>query len=162
MMISIESVLELRKQKKFTEAKEAMLALLATAPTNAEYQYQMAWCYDNLGQERDAVPHYIEAISLCSLSKESLEGAYLGLGSTYRSLGQYAEAKETFEAAILLFPNANHLKVFYAMTLYNLKEHNMAMEILLQQLAQSSNDLSIQEYKQAILFYADKLDQTWE
>jgi hypothetical protein len=48
------------------------------------------------------------------------------------------------------------------MTLYNLQEHSKAMEILLQQLAASSNDESILEYKQAILFYSDKLDEKWE
>jgi hypothetical protein len=39
--------------------------------------YQMAWCYDNLGEEQLAIPHYIQAISL-GLCPSSLEGAYLG------------------------------------------------------------------------------------
>ncbi|MNJ49046.1 Tetratrico peptide repeat protein [compost metagenome] len=159
--MTIEAVLQLRKEKKYTEAKNAMLQLLDVEQNNAEYHYQMAWCYDNLGQERDAVPHYVQAISL-GLSLESLEGAYVGLGSTYRSLGQYAEAKETLEAAILQFPNANQLKVFYVMTLYNLQEHSKAMEIVLKLLAESSHDESIVDYKQAILYYADKLDEKWD
>lgn len=159
--MTLDTVLQLRKEKKYTQAKDAMLQLLATDPNHGENHYQMAWCYDNLGEERLAVPHYIQAISL-GLCPSSLEGAYLGLGSTYRSLGRYTEAKETFETAILKFPDKNNLKVFYAMTLYNLQEHNKAMEILLQQLAASSNDESILEYKQAILFYSDKLDEKWD
>lgn len=159
--MTIDTVLQLRKEKRYTEARDAMLQLLETEPNNGEYQYQMAWCYDNLGEERNAVPHYVQAISL-GLTQASLEGAYVGLGSTYRSLGQYAEAKETFEAAMLQFPDGNHLKVFYAMTLYNLQEHSKAMEILLKLLAESSNDESILEYKQAIHFYADKLDEKWD
>lgn len=159
--MTLSTVLQLRKEKKYTEAKDAMLQLLTTEPSNGEYQYQMAWCYDNLSEERNAVPHYVQAISL-GLSPESLEGAYVGLGSTYRSLGKYAKAKETFEAAMLQFPDGNHLKVFYAMTLYNLQEHSKGMEILLKLLAKSSNDQSIMEYKKAILFYADKLDEKWD
>lgn len=159
--MTLDTILQLRKEKKYTEAKDAMLQLLTTEPNHGENHYQMAWCYDNLGEERLAIPHYVQAISL-GLCPSSLEGAYLGLGSTYRSQGRYAEAKEIFETAMLKFPDKNNLKVFYAMTLYNLQEHSKAMEILLQQLAASSNDDSILEYKQAILFYSDKLDEKWE
>lgn len=47
------------------------------------------------------------------------------------------------------------------MTLYNLKEHQEAMEILLQCLLKTSVDEDIQSYKKAIEFYSDKLDETW-
>jgi hypothetical protein len=35
------------------------------------------------------------------------------------------------------------------------------MEILLKKIAEVSNDPGIQQYKKAIHFYSDKLDQTW-
>jgi len=95
------------------------------------------------------------------LEPEVLVDAYLGLGSTYRTLGQYEQAKRIFEQAIQEFPEAEHVKVFYAMTLYNLGEHAKSMEILLHTLILTTNHQGIQDYKKAIHYYSDKLDQTW-
>ena len=53
------------------------------------------------------------------------------------------------------------MEVFYAMTLYNLKEHSKAMEILLNIIVQTSLDEGIKKYKKAIEFYSDKLDEVW-
>lgn len=47
------------------------------------------------------------------------------------------------------------------MTLYNLKEYSKAMEILLYTIAQTSIDENIKNYKKAIEFYSDKLDEIW-
>lgn len=59
------------------------------------------------------------------------------------------------------FPQDEAMKVFYAMTMYNLKGYSEAMEILLFSIAQTSSDKNIKKYKKAIKFYADKLDQIW-
>ncbi len=59
------------------------------------------------------------------------------------------------------FPQAEHMKVFHAMTLYNLGEFSKAMEILLSSLIVTTKDEGIQRYSKAIKFYSDKLDQTW-
>ena len=95
------------------------------------------------------------------LPEEELEGAYLGLGSTYRTLGKYKESKKVFEEGIAKFPENNAIKVFYAMTLYNLKEHSKAMEILLYNISQTSSDENINKYKKAIEFYSNKLNEIW-
>ncbi len=47
------------------------------------------------------------------------------------------------------------------MTYYNLGESAKAMELLLNSLAETSNDDGVIKYKNAIQFYADKLDETW-
>lgn len=47
------------------------------------------------------------------------------------------------------------------MTLYNLGEYDKAMEILLKILSETSSDESIKNYKKAIMFYSDKLDELW-
>lgn len=59
------------------------------------------------------------------------------------------------------FPEAEHVKVFYAMTLYNLGEHAKSMEILLNTLVITTNHQGIKDYKKAIHYYSDKLDQIW-
>jgi tetratricopeptide (TPR) repeat protein len=93
---------------------------------------------------------------------EERQGALLGLGSTYRTLGMYEESKLVFEEAMKEFPDCREFQVFYSMVQYNLKEYGKAMEILLKQLSETSVDEGIQSYKKAILFYSDKLDQLWD
>lgn len=110
-----------------------------------------------MGQEAKAVPYDEKAITL-GLEGVNLEGALLGLGSSYRTLGAYDKSRDVLQKGINSFPNNNALKVFYSMTLYHLNEYYKAMEILLKILSETSNDAKIKEYKEAIDFYSDKLD----
>lgn len=157
----LQHIITLREKGRLEEANQLMVALVKEDPENGFYQFQCAWTYDSLGKEKEAVPHYEKAIQL-GLKPEILVDAYLGLGSTYRTLGQYEQAKCIFEQAISEFPEAEHLKVFYAMTLYNLGEHSMAMETILNTLLLTTNHKEIKDYSKAIKFYSDKLDQTWD
>lgn len=120
----------------------------------------MAWSFDVLEQEAEAIKYYEKAIEL-GLPDEDLKEAYLGLGSTYRTIGEYEKSKKVFENAIDRFDD-HSLKVFYAMTLYNLEAHGESMEILLKLLAETSSDKSINSYQKAIMFYSDKLDQLFK
>ncbi|WP_244094256.1 tetratricopeptide repeat protein [Jeotgalibacillus salarius] len=142
----LEQLKKLREEKNYEEARNFMEGVLEKEPDRAEYQYQMAWCYDNLGLEREAVPHYERAIQL-GLPSEDLEGAYLGLGSTYRVLGRYEEAAQILKEAIAVFPEAEQLKVFYSMALHNVGQHQQAMEVLLHTLVNTTNDKAILRYK---------------
>lgn len=111
-------------------------------------------------KENEAVFYYEAAIKN-GLSGTDLEGAYLGLGSTYRTLGQYVLAEKTITKGMEEFPENNALKVFYSMVLYNLERYSEGMAILLSLLSSTSGDKDIVEYKKAIMFYADKLDKIW-
>jgi len=109
-----------------------------------------------MGEERKAMPYYERAIKR-GLPSHELAGALLGLGSTYRTLGDYEKSKSTFHKGMELFPNNKAIQTFYAMTLYNLKEHSTAMELLLKCLIETTTDEKIISYNKAIDFYADKL-----
>ncbi|WP_413355730.1 hypothetical protein AA0X71_12920 [Robertmurraya sp. 2P01SA] len=85
----------------------------------------------------------------------------MGLGSTYRTLGNYSQSKVVLEEGMSLFPQNQALKVFYTMTLYNLNEHDIAMEQLLTCLVENTANEDILTYKKAIQFYSNKLDQVW-
>lgn len=134
--------------------------LVLEFPDNALVNYHFAWSFDVLGLEADAVPYYEKAIQI-GLNETNAMGAFIGLGSTYRALGQYDKSEIVFEKGIEQFPENKAMKTFYAMTLYNLGKHREAMEILLTSIAHSTNDSEILSYKRAIEFYADKLDQIW-
>ncbi len=91
-----------------------------------------------------------------------MRSAYLGLGSTYRTLGMYQQSKQTFLVALDKFPEATEIKVFLAMTLYNLSEHHAATASLLQIIADTTTDAETQKYTRAIQLYAHDLDRLWE
>jgi tetratricopeptide (TPR) repeat protein len=156
----LEQAIRLREEGQVEEARQILLELLRERPADPAVLYQCAWAHDRLGLEREAVPYYERAIA-CGLAGEPLEGALLGLGSTYRCLGEYDKAVEVLRRGCAAFPASRALEVFLAMALYNLGAVGAAMEIALRNLAHTSADESITRYRRAIEFYADKLDQTW-
>lgn len=160
MKKKLPEVIEYRKRAQHKQSNELILELVTASPDDPQLNYQCAWSYDLLGEEEKAVPFYEKSIKL-GLSGTDLAGALLGLGSTYRTMGKYRESQTTLLKGINLFPDNNALQVFYAMTLYNLKEHQAAMEILLRCLVETSSDKEVLTYKRAIEFYSDKLDETW-
>ena len=161
MQERLAEAIRLREVGQLEGSRHMLLELLAGAPDDPQINYQCAWVHDAAGLERDAVRFYERAIEQ-GLSGTDLEGALLGLGSTYRCLGKYAEAVATFQRGIASFPENRALQVFLAMALYNIGRHADAMEILLRNLVETSSDHTIARYKRAILHYADKLDDTWE
>lgn len=152
--------IHLRENQKHEEARELLLELHAEFPDDPQVNYQCAWIHDLLGLEREAIPFYERAVQ-GGLAGDELKGALLGMGSTYRCIGEYQKAKETFQRALELFPERHEYKTFLAMTYYNLKEHAKAMQLLLNSLAETSKDEGVIRYQRAIRFYADKLDETW-
>ncbi len=161
MQIEIDKAIEMRKTGKHRESNELLIRLVDEYPDDAFINYQCAWSFDVLGLESKAVPFYEKAIQL-GLSGKDLEGAIIGLGSTYRTLGEYEKSKDVFQKGIDLYPNNEAIKVFYAMTLYNLQEHGRAMELLLNSLISTTKNEEILDYQKAIGFYSDILDQTWK
>jgi tetratricopeptide (TPR) repeat protein len=159
-MSPTEQVISLRRAGKHEEACALAVSLAAQFPGDAELQYQAACVHDFLGREAQAVPFYLAAMS-GELSVEHLRSAHLGLGSTYRALGQYVEAEHTLREGLARFPDAAELKVFLAMALHNLGQSKHAVELLLTVLAQSSSDAHIQGYREAILFYAQDIERSW-
>lgn len=157
--MSIEKAVELRKEGKLEESNEILINLVKEFPDDAIINYQCAWSFDVLEKEVEAIEYYEKAINL-GLPNEDLKEAYLGLGSTYRTIGEYEKSKKIFESAMAKFDD-NSLKVFYAMTLYNLGEHSSSMEILLKIISETTNDNSIIGYSKAIEFYSDKLDKVF-
>ena len=121
--------------------------------------YQLAWTCDSLGKESEAVPYY-EAALANGLERDRA-GAILGLGSTYRCLGEYEKSLKVLDQGVREFPDQRPLKIFRALTLYNLGRAKESMGDLLVQLVETTADESIRSYQRALHFYSDKLDETW-
>src|SRR5215212_6331751 len=94
----IASAIQLRETGKHEEARSALLALHAEFPNDPQVNYQCAWIHDLLGLEREAIPFYKTAVDQ-GLQGDDLKSALLGLGSTYRCVGEYQKAIDTFRHA---------------------------------------------------------------
>ena len=157
----INKGIELIEKGQTEEALNLFFKLLDREQNNAEILYQIAWCLDILERGKDAIPYYEKAIEI-GMDDEKLKGALLGLGSTYRTIGEYQSSLKIFNQAVLQYPTNNEFKVFRTMTNYNLGNHEDAMRELLEVIADTSSDENVKAYKKAILFYSDKLNQVWD
>jgi tetratricopeptide (TPR) repeat protein len=142
------------------EARTLLLDLAAAYPDDAEITFQTAVVYDNLGRSREAIPFYVQALTQ-RLPGPDRERALMGLGSTYRGLGEYQLAEETLRRGVREFPHNRATQVFLAMTLYNLRDYKEAMELVLTNLMETTSDEKLQYFKRGISYYALHLDETW-
>jgi tetratricopeptide (TPR) repeat protein len=156
--------IHLRESERHTEARQLLLELHAEFPEDPQVNYRSklacAWIHDLLSLEREAIPFYEKAIET-GIGGDDLKSALLGMGSTYRCIGEYQKSIDTFQQARTLFPDSHEFKVFLGMAYYNIGEYSSAMELLLTSLADTSKDEGILRYRRAIHFYSDKLDQIW-
>ncbi|MBS1954533.1 MAG: tetratricopeptide repeat protein [Cyanobacteria bacterium SZAS-4] len=134
-------------------ARPILVDLCKKQPENASLHYRTACVHDNLGFEREAVPFYETALRL-GLVGDELEGAYVGLGSTYRLLGQFTKSIDVLLEGSKKFPNSQVMKIFEAMTLHESGRHNLAVAMLLHCAADKPGDRSVGLYRRAIQQYA--------
>lgn len=154
----LAAAVRLRETGELEQAHARLLELSAEYPQDDSVSYQTAWIHDRLGLETAAVPFYERAIAGGGLSPDELRGATLGLGSTLRGLGRYADAVAVLRRGAEQFPEDGAIAAFLAMALYNTSEHHEAMSLLLQLLASTSTDPGVQRYRPAIEHYAQDLD----
>lgn len=160
MKSQLEKAIQLRKENKPEQALVVLGELLKTYPNHPDLNYQMAWTYDFMGKESDAVRYYEKAISNGLVEDRS--GAMLGLGSTYRCLGECEKSLKVFDQAVSEFPTDRALKVFRALTLYNLGKSEESVSQLLIQIIDTTSDAQIKFYEKALRFYSDKLNEIWK
>ena len=158
----IERVVQARAEGRLEDALAAALELAERYPDDARVAYQAGWAHDSLGKESGAVPFYSRALSLPGLTAVERHGVFLGLGSTYRTLGRYEESLETLRRGVAEFPDYAPLKAFLAMTLYNCGEHKEAVSTLLNLVLDTTDDAEVKSYSRAIALYARDLDQVWD
>jgi len=156
----LTEAVRLRTEGRPEEARQQLLALSADHPEDAEVAYQTAWAHDVLGLEAEAVPFYERCLRGTGLSEEDRRGALLGLGSTYRVLGRYDKAVEVLRGGAEEFPDDGALRAFLAMALFNTGEHHASTRLLLELLAETSEDPSVRGYRSAIAHYARDLHAT--
>lgn len=160
MMVDLASIKTLQQNGKEEEARLALAELAAENRDDALVQLETAFSHDSLGYEREAVSYYQRAMAL-GLPEDQLREAYLTLGSTYRALGEYDKAKDTWLQGLERFPQADEIRIFLAMGLYNLGEYHEAISSLLKIITVYVEEERIKRYRRAINEYAVDLDRSW-
>jgi tetratricopeptide (TPR) repeat protein len=156
MALSLEEIRRLRAEGRHEEARKEVVKLIEIVPADAEVLFEAASVHDYLDLEEQAAGYYVAAIE-AGLSGDNLRAAYLGLGSTYRLLGRYEESLAALEEGLRQFPGAREFCVFSALTYYKMGRFEEAVSILLQVVADTSDDAGIREYERAIRHYAEEL-----
>lgn len=151
---------KLRDAGEPEEARQLLLELRAERPDDPHVAVETAWVHDSMGLEEQAVEHY-EAALAGELTEQEARGAYLGLGSTLRTLGRDEDSDRVLRAGIERFPDFPALRAFHAMTLYNLRRPREAVQQLLEVLLETADEPSIDRYRRALTAYAEDLDRSW-
>jgi tRNA-Thr(GGU) m(6)t(6)A37 methyltransferase TsaA len=157
----IQKAKYLRKSGDAVGAFEVVQMALKDHQRSADLNYLAACICDADRTEIEAVTYYLKALEL-GLNGHDRRDALLGLGSTYRSLGEYAKSKEIFETGIKEFPHYKPYFVFLALTEFNLKKPEQTVKILLDQLVETTSDQEIRTYERALRFYSTRLNEVFE
>jgi predicted Zn-dependent protease len=150
----------LREEGRLEEARQQLVSLRAEMPDDPHVALQTAWVHDTLGLEEEAVAHY-EAALAGELTDDERRGALLGLGSTYRTLGRDDDSERLLRDAVGRFPAFHPLRVFHALTLYNLGRSREAVQALVEVLLETTDDADVQRYRRSLAAYAQDLDRSW-
>ena len=157
----LQKIKNLRRDGKADQAFDAVQSAIAQFPNSPELQYLAGSICDAYRTEKEAVPFYLRSLEL-GLRGLDRRDALLGLASTYRSLGKYEESKTTFEMGIKDFPEYRPYQVFLALTEFNLKQSDITIRRLLEQLIETTSDQEIRSYEKALRFYSTKLNEVFE
>jgi tetratricopeptide (TPR) repeat protein len=152
---------ELLESQSFEDTMKFLLQVLQHDPKNPRLYYFMGRTHHALGKFSDAIAAYDRALQL-NLRKDEAKEAYLGMGMLLRATGKYKEANEIFKEALQRFNTYRPLRVFFALTLFNLGDYGPAFEILLRQLAETTSDESLEKHRKTMAFYADNLPSIFE
>lgn len=158
--MDLEKVKRLKQAGKLDEARDLALKLLEDDGVNAELLLETAYIHDQNDMEPQAIGFYKQALDL-GLDGEPRRDALLALGSSYRAVGLYEQARETLEIGMSEYPDHNAFYIYFAMTLYNLGDTDLAMEIVMTKLLETTDDASIKKYSRALEFYASRLDEVF-
>jgi len=158
---SISKIKNLLKQNLVNEAFSDIQQSIFEYPKSASLHYLAACICDAHRTETEAVRFYLKSLDL-GIAGLDRRDALLGLGSTYRSLGKYEESKKYFEIGIKEFPDYRPYKVFLALTEFNLKQADVSVKYLLEQLIETTADQEIRSYQKALKFYSTRLSEVFE
>lgn len=158
---AILRAIALRDASQHTEALTILLDLNNANPDDAKVNYELASTFGAEGVKDEAIGFYEHAIE-CGLQGEELRCAFIRLGSLYCVVGRFGDAARLLQRGAAIYPDAPEFDVFLAMARYHVGDHQEAMRLLLNHIAEHSSEPATQMHKQAISHAAEHLDQAEE
>ena len=152
---------ELRRNDDLDASQELLLDLLTEHPKDPLVLYEVGGSYDVMGEEKQAIPYYQQAIK-AGLDGDDLQECLVCLGSSHRNVGNFDDAVETLEKAVKQFPDDNSGKVFLALAYYSDGREDESVQLLLKLLLETTTDEEILAYADPLDYYKDNLDEVWD
>lgn len=147
-------VRRLKAKGRYDEALQQLNAWLDGDPDNPLLLYEVAATLDNQGRAADAIPFYQQALA-GELDPLHRVDAIVGLGSSLRVTGRIRESYGQLSEGLREYPRHQALKVFYALTLERMGNFGDAVTELLDVIADSGQEESLELYRPAIRHYRD-------
>lgn len=152
----LAAIVGARAHGQLQEILPRLRALDARHPNVAEIHHQLAWTLAVLEKPADALPHYEKAIAL-GLPPNELSGAFIGLGSTLRAIGQFERSAEVLRSGASQFPDNTEFAVFLALTLFAQGRQADALRLVLDTLCDTTEEPGLTAYQRAIRHAASQL-----
>jgi len=157
----LEEARKLRDEDELEASQEILLELLDEYPDDATVLYEVGGSYDVLGEEREAIPYYEQAIE-AGLEGEDLQECLVCLGSSRRVIGEFEESVAALKTAVSQFPDNKSGHVFLALAYYSNDQKEDAMRTLMEVLLETTENKDIQAYADVFEFYKDHLEEVWD
>jgi tetratricopeptide (TPR) repeat protein len=156
MRSQINILLNSKSEADRRECARLLQLHLEKSPNDIEAWYDLACCFDFLGDESVALKKYrvVYEEGPLKLPAEKQIGFYVGFGSTLRNCLKYSDSEIVLREGISKFPGANALQTFLAFTLYSQGRFREASELLFQICSAAPQD----GYERAVKRYAEQLD----
>jgi tetratricopeptide (TPR) repeat protein len=158
---TITQARQLRRVDKLDESQALLLQLLEEYPQDPVVLFEVGGSYDVIGQEKQAIPYYRQAVE-AGLDGDDLQECLLCLGINHRVIGQFEEAVAVLEKTAHQFPDDNSGRVFLALAYYSDGREDEAVRLLLEILLETTQDENILAYADTLDFYKEHLDEVWD
>lgn len=152
----LDAIVGARAHGQFNQLLPRLQDLDRRHPNVGEIAYQLAWTCDTLGRAEQALPYYEKAVAL-GLPPNELSNAFIGLGSTLRTLGQLDRSAEVLRSGKLQFPDNREFDAFLTLTLHAQGKHAEALALALETLCDTTEDPGLTAYGRALRHAAAKL-----
>jgi len=152
---------ELRREEELEQSQAILLELLEEHADDPLVLFEVGGSFDVLGEERQAIPYYRQAIE-AGLEGSDLQECLVCLGSCYRLVGEFQSAVTILEKAVAQFPENHSGHVFLALAYYSDGREDEAVQTLLDILLKTTKDEQILAYADTLDYYKDNLDEVWD
>lgn len=153
----IEKGRDLLDKGKTQEAIKYFQKLIEEPNASGEVFLYAGMTYDNIGNEKDAIPLYIKTLNKGIENEKELRDCYVCLTSSYRIEDEPTKSLSYLTKAKERFPNDAVISTFLALTLFDIKEFGKAIKELGNTLLDESNNQELMNFEEPLREYFNSI-----